>query len=78
MNGGYFLLRTRRKVRAEVALLFLGYNLKRAVNVLGFDGIMARLDAFSYEFCSFFALFLDRMQFVLCSVTNRIVALESS
>jgi len=42
-NGGYFLLRTRRKVRAEVALLFLGYNLKRAVKVLGFEGIMARL-----------------------------------
>jgi len=47
MNGGYFLLRTRRKVRAEIALLFLGYNLKRAVKVLGFEGIMARLDSLS-------------------------------
>ena len=47
MDGGYFLLRTRRKVRTEVALLFLGYNLKRAVKVLGFEGIMARLDAIS-------------------------------
>ena len=46
MNGGYFLLRTRRKVRTEVALLFLGYNLKRAVKVLGFDGIMARLEEY--------------------------------
>ena len=45
MNGGSFLLRTRRKVRTEIALLFLGYNLKRALNVLGFDGIMARLNA---------------------------------
>lgn len=53
MNGGYFLLRTRRKVRAEVALLFLGYNLKRAVKVLGFEGIMARLAAISpVIFCS--------------------------
>jgi len=50
MNGGYFLLRTRRKVRAEVALLFLGYNLKRAVNVLGFEGIMSRLNALSRQF----------------------------
>ena len=53
MNGGYFLLRTRRKVRTEIALLFLGYNLKRALNVLGFDAIMARLDAISgpsYQF----------------------------
>ena len=45
MNGGYFLLRARRKVCAEVALLFLGYNLKRAVKILGFEGIMARLDS---------------------------------
>jgi len=45
LHGGYFLLRTRRKVRAEVALLFLGYNLKRAVKVLGFEGIMAKLDS---------------------------------
>jgi hypothetical protein len=50
MNGGYFLLRTRRKVRAEVALLFLGYNLKRAVKVLGFEGIMARLDSLFRSF----------------------------
>ena len=62
MNGGYFLLRTRRKVRAEVALLFLGYNLKRAVNVLGFDEIMAKLDAIfiNFRFCvAFFRLFLE-------------------
>jgi len=55
MNGGYFLLRTRRKVRAEVALLFLGYNLKRAVKVLGFEGIMVRLDAISRTFYVFAA-----------------------
>ena len=53
MNGSYFLLRTRRKVRVEVALLFLGYNLKRAVNVLGFDDIMARLDAISANLNTF-------------------------
>lgn len=50
-QGYYFLLRTRRKVRCEVALLFLGYNLKRAIKVLGFDGIMARL-ALLFTFCS--------------------------
>ncbi len=48
MHGYYFLLRTRRKVRTEVALLFLGYNLKRAYNVLGFREIMARLNAVSH------------------------------
>ena len=57
MDGGYFLLRKRRKVRCEVALLFLGYNLKRAVNVLGFREIMARLDSLSRCFLRFFRLF---------------------
>ncbi len=53
MHGSHFLLRTRRKVRSEVALLFLGYNLKRALKVLGFKEIMARLDAV----CACFRLF---------------------
>jgi len=56
LHGGYFLLRTRRKVRTEVALLFLGYNLKRALKVLSFDGIMARLDSAFYTFFAFFAI----------------------
>jgi hypothetical protein len=41
------LLRTLRKVRAEVAF-FLGYNLKRVKKVLGFEGLMARLDALTH------------------------------
>ena len=45
-GGYYFLLRTRRKVRSEVALLFLGYNLKRVYNILGFKGIMERLNSY--------------------------------
>ena len=58
MQGYYFLLRTRRKVRTEVALLFLGYNLKRAVKALGFDAIMARLDAEKRRMKSAFSCFL--------------------
>ena len=58
MNGGHFLLRTRRKVRTEVALLFLGYNLKRALSVLGFDEMMARLNA---SFSFFYSLYVLRM-----------------
>jgi len=57
LHGGYFLLRTRRKVRTEVALLFLGYNLKRAYNILGVREIMARLDAFSMRSLAFFRVF---------------------
>ena len=57
MDGGYFLLRRRRKVRTEVALLFLGYNLKRAYNVLGFEEIMARLDSLFRRFLHFLRVF---------------------
>ena len=58
MGGGYFLLRRRRKVRTEVALLFLGYNLKRAYNVLGFEELMARLDSLVTHVSRFFSQFL--------------------
>jgi transposase len=47
MGGGYFLLRTKEKVKCETALLFLGYNLKRTVNVLGFRETMERLDKYA-------------------------------
>jgi transposase len=57
MDGGYFLLRRRRKVRCEVALLFLGYNLKRVYNVLGFKEIMAKLDSLAEPFFSILRLF---------------------
>lgn len=58
MQGYYFLLRTRRKVRAEVSLLFLGYNLKRAAKALGFDAIMARLEAEKRRMKAAFSCFL--------------------
>ena len=54
MNAHYLLLRTIKKVRGEVALLFLAYNLKRALSVLGFEGLMERLKALSislFRFC---------------------------
>jgi len=56
MNGGYFLLRTLPKVRAEAALFALAYNIKRAFNVLGFKEIMARLNACSSSFSFYFLL----------------------
>lgn len=64
MQGYYFLLRTRRKVRTEVALLFLGYNLKRAVKVLGFDAIMARLEAEKQRMRSAITYFLRLLRFL--------------
>lgn len=57
LQGYYFLLRTRRKVRAEAALLFLSYNLKRAAKALGFDGLMRRLGEVKRRFLSSFHVF---------------------
>jgi len=70
LNGYYFLLRRRRKVRVEVALLFLGYNLKRAYNVLGFREIMARLDAISARFAVFLHIFRAVLGFCTFSPRN--------
>ena len=45
MNGSYYLLRSLPKVSAETALMFLGYNIKRVINVLGFEEMMRKLAA---------------------------------
>jgi len=57
LQGYYFLLRTRRKVRAEVALLFLSYNLKRAAKALGFDELMRKLGEEKRRFFVFWRVF---------------------
>lgn len=40
MNAGYYLLRGREKVDGETALICLGYNLKRALGLLGYEKLM--------------------------------------
>jgi len=40
MGFTHFLTRRIASVRAEIALAFLGYNLKRAINLLGVDWIL--------------------------------------
>jgi transposase len=35
MNSGYFLMRGLKKVRAEMSLPVLAYNIKRVLNLLG-------------------------------------------
>lgn len=37
MTSGYFLMRELQKVRAEMSLTVLAYNIKRAVNILGVE-----------------------------------------
>jgi len=43
MDQGYFLLRTRKKVAAEMSLTVLAYNLKRVIKILGVKGLIAGL-----------------------------------
>jgi hypothetical protein len=42
-NQGYFLLRSLAKVRAEMSLSVLAYNLRRVLNILGTQPLMAAL-----------------------------------
>lgn len=45
-NDGYHLLvKGRLKAAAEIALLFLGYNLKRALNIFGTQRLLALINA---------------------------------
>ena len=41
MNQGAFLMRRLRKVRAEFSLTALAYNLRRVLNLIAFDKLMA-------------------------------------
>ena len=45
MHQGAFLMRGLEKVRAEFSLTALAYNLRRALNILGMDKMMAAVAA---------------------------------
>ena len=45
MNQGAFLMRGLANVRAEFSLTALAYNLRRALNILGMDKMMAAVAA---------------------------------
>jgi transposase len=67
MDGGYFLLRSKEKVKAEAALLFLGYNIKRTKAILGAEKLMELMDAYSELLSSRAAgQFLLRTYFFRC------------
>jgi len=44
MDQGYFLLRTRKKVAAEMSLTVLAYNLKRVITILGVPALIAEIE----------------------------------
>ena len=45
MHQGAFLMRGLQKVRADFSLTALAYNLRRALNILGMDKMMAAVAA---------------------------------
>jgi Transposase DDE domain len=45
MNQGAFLMRGLEKVRGEFSLTALAYNLRRVLNLVGFDELMAAVAA---------------------------------
>jgi transposase len=44
-DAGYVLCRGKRKVSAEIGLSFLGYNIKRAINMVGTEELLRRMGA---------------------------------
>jgi len=45
MNQGAFLTKGLEKVRGEFSLTALAYNLRRALNIVGIDGLMEAVGA---------------------------------
>lgn len=45
MNAGYFLTRRLESVSGEADLIFLAYNMKRVINILGVKEIVKRIEA---------------------------------
>jgi hypothetical protein len=43
MNQGYFLMRGLSKVRTEMNLTVIAYNMKRAINILGVNRMVQAL-----------------------------------
>jgi len=48
MDAGYCLTKGKWKVRGEFSLVFLAYNFKRAINILGFKELMENIKLYAY------------------------------
>jgi transposase len=42
-DGSYLLVKGKTKATADLALSFLGYNIKRAINILGVEELLASM-----------------------------------
>ncbi len=43
LTGYYFLLKGKLKVEAETALLYMAYNMRRAINMVGVSRLLLEL-----------------------------------
>jgi transposase len=64
----YFLLRGIEKVKGEAVMHCLMYNLKRVLNILGTDKLIAAIKRFSKLSLGFAAIFLENQQSWLISI----------
>ena len=62
MDSSYFLLRGNGKITGEFALFSIGYNLQRAINLLGFEEVMRRMSSYFYLFFRFLLISAENTQ----------------
>ena len=58
-DGYYTLLIGKKKVAADISLLFLGYNLKRAISMLGVQELKERMRVMKEAVKGYFSCFFQ-------------------
>jgi len=70
MDGSYTLLMAKEKVSADFALLFLSYNLKRAINMIGVQALIEGMREITGEILKDYSRFL----FFYCRIPTKLPA----
>lgn len=60
LGCNYFLLRGKEKVDGESALFFLAYNIRRGINLLGFEKMMELMGEIPLRFLHLFECFMNK------------------
>jgi transposase len=68
MDQGYFLLRTRKKVAAEMSLTVLAYNLKRVIAIMGVKALIVGMmsDVSSLWWINWWPIWVSRWRNRIC------------
>jgi transposase len=78
MNHGYFLMRGKKNVAAEVNMSVLVYNMKRVLNILSLPALIAALQALSGKAASFFIRLIRQKIYSAISVQSSYVACSTA